>query len=625
VHLTLCRMVMRSKLTSFSGGDDKNHGSHSRTLETRIEVIPGRVYIHPLPQLLDNLGYLVVCCPPPETRSTSDRSHRNDGNNSQQHQLLHNNNNLSSSGTSGCCDDEGFEEEMNVGQSASSDTAASSNNNNNNYIVNNNSVVSMTSLGKITIAPQKAKNEEEAPRIVAFIVDCGDAHAVQQQLQLIQSRHYDNEMIYVQAILSTHKHHDHTAGNVPFLQLPFYGRHLKLIMGGAVERVPGCNYAVKNGQAIPLPKFGANIMQDVLHVEAVATPGHTRGSLTYILRPNPNTSNSNIDSAAAGTAASTAAANNADHHPCGYYLFTGDTVFSGGGGVPFEADLDPGQDENEAKQTFTSFVHASAAGHAVERCFAEVLARILPVDAAAPPISTLSTMSSSSSRSSCMPIMADFAALAKRSFILPGHEYTQELLGRQLRPQGGGGGTGSDGSGGGDAYKWKNFPPSYFFETASHFYTAMHRRGLPQSNGKLVTAIGAPLQRELHINPVFRTLKRRAEVLVPAILAWNKRFARNKVTSQSIRAVTAAAALLDNDDEAQEEEGEGSTTDDDYLRSNKTSSTEDCWNLNSADLSRSVFCTVYTSDMDMLMADLTQNRISTAMAARYVYLLSLNI
>jgi hypothetical protein len=48
-------------------GDDANHGCHSRCLETRIEVVPGRVFVHPLPQLLDNLGEcldaLVVAVP----------------------------------------------------------------------------------------------------------------------------------------------------------------------------------------------------------------------------------------------------------------------------------------------------------------------------------------------------------------------------------------------------------------------------------------------------------------------------------------------------------------------------------------------------------------------------------
>jgi hypothetical protein len=51
--------------------EDKNRGFHSRTIEQKFEVVKGRVYIHPLPQLLDNLGYLVVCLPPPKTEEGS--------------------------------------------------------------------------------------------------------------------------------------------------------------------------------------------------------------------------------------------------------------------------------------------------------------------------------------------------------------------------------------------------------------------------------------------------------------------------------------------------------------------------------------------------------------------------
>ena len=53
--------------------DDKNRGFHSRTVEQKIEVVPGKVYIHPIPQWLDNVGYLVVCLPDARTEeNTSD-------------------------------------------------------------------------------------------------------------------------------------------------------------------------------------------------------------------------------------------------------------------------------------------------------------------------------------------------------------------------------------------------------------------------------------------------------------------------------------------------------------------------------------------------------------------------
>jgi hypothetical protein len=55
------------KRTSHTGDAnlDANRGYHSRCIETRIELIPQRVYIHPLPQFMDNLGYVVICLPPP--------------------------------------------------------------------------------------------------------------------------------------------------------------------------------------------------------------------------------------------------------------------------------------------------------------------------------------------------------------------------------------------------------------------------------------------------------------------------------------------------------------------------------------------------------------------------------
>jgi len=129
---------------------------------------------------------------------------------------------------------------------------------------------------------------------------------------------------------------------------------LKIVVGGAVEKVPGCNYFVENGDFVPLPKFGANQMNDMIEIEAVATPAHTRGSITYVMRLKPDYLMRN---SALG------------------FLFTGDTMFSAGGGVPFEADIDVNQEAKEHKQSFTSIVRASASIYAVERCFGEILAR----------------------------------------------------------------------------------------------------------------------------------------------------------------------------------------------------------------------------------------------------------
>lgn len=36
---------------------------HSDTIHQRITVVPGRVYVHPIPQFVDNVCYLIVCLP----------------------------------------------------------------------------------------------------------------------------------------------------------------------------------------------------------------------------------------------------------------------------------------------------------------------------------------------------------------------------------------------------------------------------------------------------------------------------------------------------------------------------------------------------------------------------------
>jgi hypothetical protein len=71
-HVTLVRWIQRtSRLQKGDPENDACQGLHSRALETRIEVVPGRVYVHVIPQWLDNLGYLVVCLPPKQSASTS--------------------------------------------------------------------------------------------------------------------------------------------------------------------------------------------------------------------------------------------------------------------------------------------------------------------------------------------------------------------------------------------------------------------------------------------------------------------------------------------------------------------------------------------------------------------------
>ena len=457
-HLFLIRLVGKSRISKKA--NDKNRGFHSRALETRVEIVPGRVYLHPLPQLLDNLGYLVICLPD-ENATVSSLSEKN--------------------------------------------------------------------TGRVTVMTRRNSN------IVAFLVDCGSAAEVRKHIELISETHYDKKKILVQSILSTHKHHDHTAGNIA---LKNQLNTIKLIIGGAVEKVPGCNFEVANGTIVPLPKDGANRMEDCLQIEAVATPGHTRGSITYVLRPT-------VASASSGLA----------------YLFTGDTMFCGGAGVPFEADIDHDQETKDQKRNFRSLIKASASTHAVERSLVEIITRSVPLE------------------------RTPVEKTTERVFLMPGHEYTGELLSRQFTSE---------------TNKWKSVTPSTFFETASQFYVALHRRTLPHSSGKLLCAMGSPLKREMSINPYIRTLRTRGETILHAIEFWHSNFCRKKVPDW--------ISPMDN--------GTNGASSHKNNGARKTQSTLKQWNLDRADLNRPVFTTVYTADLEAIVQDLSRGKLSAAAAAQ---------
>jgi hypothetical protein len=205
VHFFIIRMVERATNKHKSG--DMNRGYHSRALEQRVEVCKGRLFVHALPQLMDNLGYLVVCCP--EEKSTKAM------------------------------------------------------------------VVTHSNSPKERISV----TTDEKHQIVAFVVDCGDADEVAAQVELISERHYGGKSIEIQSILSTHKHHDHTAGNKGLLSHESgIGESIKTVFGGAVEKVPHCNFPVVNGEMLPLPRYGDNEMGAIAQVEVIATPAHTSKS-----------------------------------------------------------------------------------------------------------------------------------------------------------------------------------------------------------------------------------------------------------------------------------------------------------------------------------------------------------
>jgi len=117
-----------------------------------------------------------------------------------------------------------------------------------------------------------------------IVIDPGEAEPV---ISYIKNCH-----LYLEAILLTHHHHDHTGGVANLLihypQTPVYSSR--------VDHVPGVNHHVQEGQSIELLHFEHSI--DILEI-----PGHTLGHLAYIY-------------------------NGA--------LFSGDTVFSIGSGKIFE-------------------------------------------------------------------------------------------------------------------------------------------------------------------------------------------------------------------------------------------------------------------------------------------------
>lgn len=483
--------------------DDKAANYHTRTVEQRVEVVKGRVFVHPIPQLLDNLGYLVVSLPPNPPDPTVATEEAGD-----------------------------------------------------------------TDLGKLSIVVQYQPDAKKVPNgpIVAFLVDCGDAETVAEQLELIRTAHYPNyPSIQIQMVLSTHKHHDHTAGNEAMKSHPKLGPYLENIVGGAVERVPGCTLHAADGDRLKLPYCGKNDMNEVAHVEVVSVPAHTRGSVVYMLRSNAKPSET--------------------PRPC--FAFTGDTMFSGGGGVPFEAGSDNEIDQGGYRDNAHGAIRAGVGSHAVERCFAEILVRGSMLDA-----------------SNIASPWESLEAIQDQFLIFPGHEYTTELLSRQFAVPPNGNVN--------DANKWKNFPPHVFFETVSELYVAMHRRSLPQATGKVLAAAPTTLGRELSINPHLRSLARRAELVVQAIRLWDAYFCKPKGPKDEEAAVMRIRKEARTPKENQAVSCASTLR---QRKSSKTAATEKSWNMDSSDAAKSVFTTLYTSDLDAMIDGLAQGQLSAEEAA----------
>jgi len=308
--------------SSESSDPKKLTAGHSQTIQQRITVVPDRVYIHPIPQFMDNIAYLIVCLPPPDAPSLPLIAILIDC--GEAHKVLH------------------YMEQI---------------------------------YQEYYIRDYPRDNNNQKRQSLGR-----ESSAIQ-----VQHRSSGSVGMELHAILCTHRHHDHTAG-VGDLQKELTRRRPEdgrgdgvlvdagcrssrisggydgdqsniyrrapgnvLVVGGAVEQVPHCNLYVKNGCFVPLPcisvrdetEDGAksqrmmNDMNAIVSMEVIGVPSHTRGSVVYALR----------NRAAPGVVTSIGGQNDSSQIvPLQSHLFTGDAIFTGGGGVPFEANLEFAKD-----------------------------------------------------------------------------------------------------------------------------------------------------------------------------------------------------------------------------------------------------------------------------------------
>jgi len=177
---------------------------------------------------------------------------------------------------------------------------------------------------------------------------------------------------------------------------------------------------------------------------------------------------------------------------------------------------------------------------------------------------------------------------------MPGHEYSNELLSRQV--------VSTNNS---ENCRWKNFSPHVFFQTVSQLYVALHRKTLPHSSGKLLTAVGSPISMEMSINPYFRSMRKRGEVLVQAIQFWHKHFARTKVPD---RLSPAYFAHFANDSDSRAKNGSSRKGVSSVY--SKSATSESQWTLDAADLAAPVFTTLYAADLDTVIQELQQGKLT---------------
>jgi len=599
----------------------KRSALHSRSIEQRTEVVRDRVYVHPLPQLLDNIAYLIICLPPPISNNT---------------------------------DDDGV------------------------------------------VLPFNPRIP-----IWGIIVDCADGPSVLEQVALIRDVHYKpfrKNPFKIHAVLSTHKHHDHTAGN-RFLWETFGNvkdtrasrkrtRNKKKrrdrdrdrdrdraqdeedidewtgmmgIVGGAVEQVPYGTVKVADGDRVALPGarkdnvasedehakedaqdtkhcYGyGNDMTDLVEIECISVPSHTRGSIVYALRNFP-ASYSYKRAKRSSTKSNKLRSHNEhfdeqngdiDQDEITYdrfygndeppspltqhqqyqndevvaHLFAGDAMFSAGGGVPFESDIEFPSDKAADGKSFYTLFKPSSGTLSIDRCFAQILLRGL-VDEPPPPSpqnSTLSTFSSSTDATITIGNTTHRDDILNRMLLFPGHEYTVELMARQL-----------DNTHMENLQQWEKHNPSAFFELVSHFFVVSHRRGLPKC-ARLLT-VPTSIRREMRINPQFRSLRRRGEQVLRAVAIWY-RYGRRHTSPPSsdapqLRAESQYTAMSPYPSHSDLSLRNSSTL------SSRTESSTTTWTNTHQEVNQQVFTTVYSRDLENIVAGLKDGRMGARKAAR---------
>jgi len=108
-----------------------------------------------------------------------------------------------------------------------------------------------------------------------------------------------SDVLRLEAILSTHRHWDHTHGNKGILANV---KSCTRVYGGRADDVPECTHPLDDCDVVTIGN---------MQISAIATPCHTRGSLVYKIKGQGGVQDA---------------------------LFTGDTLFTGGCGAPFEGN-----------------------------------------------------------------------------------------------------------------------------------------------------------------------------------------------------------------------------------------------------------------------------------------------